>query len=124
MSLTPDELQNFHVGFEFFDPFGRGRMRYLIWNYRLTQTNDEAEITKLKEAFDRQGEVVDKLTKMKIDPTNELKNKIAQLESDLYYANTTIDSLINWSNYLEGLLKKYGIELLSNGTVIKKEESA
>lgn len=120
--LSMEELKNYHRGFEFFDPFGRGRMRELTFDYRLYQMNATEEIEKLKEANRKQAEAVDKLVKLKIEPNNKLLAEKAQLEEDLKYANLTIDSLTQWANRLEGILAENGIKLVGNKWV--KEDIA
>lgn len=120
--LSMEELKNYHRGFEFFDPFGRGRIRELTFDYRLYQMNTAEEIENLKEANRKQAEAVDKLVKLKIEPNNKLLAEKAQLEEDLKYANLTIDSLTQWANRLEGILAENGIKLVGNKWV--KEDIA
>lgn len=120
--LTMDELKNYHRGFEFFDPFGKGRMRELVYDYRLYQINTNEELDKLKQENQKQAEAIDKLVKLKIEPNNKMLAEKAQLEEDLKYANLTIDSLTQWANRLEGILAENGIKLVGNRWV--KEDIA
>ena len=120
--LTMDELKNYHRGFEFFDPFGKGRMRELVYDYRLYQINTNEELDKLKQENQKQAEAIDKLVKLKIEPNNKMLAEKAQLEEDLKYANLTIDSLTQWANRLECILAENGIKLVGNRWV--KEEIA
>lgn len=109
--LTLDDLKKYHTGFELLDPFGRGRMRELLYDYRLQKVKDQSRIDELKEAYETQGKTVERLVKMKIAPNNELKERIAQLEGDLEYANLTIDSLTKWAESLEKCCRENGIKL-------------
>lgn len=120
--LTMEELKNYHRGFEFFDPFGKGRMRELVYDYRLYQINSSEEIEKLHMKNKKQAEAIDKLVKLKVEPNTRLLAEKAQLEEDLKYANLTIDSLTQWADRLEGILAENGIKLVGNKWV--KEDIA
>lgn len=118
--LTPEELKEYHRGFELFDPFGKGRMRELVYDYRVYQAKTNEDLDQLRQENKKQAEAIDKLVKMKIEPNNRLLAEKEKLEDDLRYANLTIDSLTQWANRLEGILKENGIELIGNKW-IKKE---
>lgn len=120
MPFLPDELEGYHTGFEFFDPLGKLRMKDLIYTYRMARAKYEEEIEFLRSSFDAQGLAIDQLATAKIDPENKLKARIEQLEKDLDRANVTIDSLVQWSNHLEAIMKENGIYLTCNGHVVKE----
>lgn len=120
--LTPEELKEYHKGFELFDPFGKGRMRELVYDYRVYQAKASEEVDQLRKENEKQAEAIDKLVKMKMEPNNRLIAEKERLENDLKYANLTIDSLTQWANRLEGILNENGIELIGNKWI--KKESA
>ena len=49
-----------------------------------------------------------------------MKDEIKTLKKDLNNANLTIDSLVQWSNRLEEIMKENGIYLTANGHVVKE----
>ncbi len=120
--LTMEELKNYHRGFELFDPFGKGRMRELVYDYRLYQLNTSEEIEQLRKKNQKQSEAIDKLVKLKVEPNNRLIAEKEKLQEDLDYANVTIDSLTKWANRLESILAENGIKLVGNRWV--KEDIA
>lgn len=109
--LTQEDLRTYHTGFELFDPFGKGRMRELVYDYRLRLVKDSEEIEMWKYRFVEQARSIDLLVKLKTEPNNTLKAENEKLKEDLKYAELTIDSLTAWANRLEQLLNENHIYL-------------
>lgn len=120
MAFTPEELRKYHIGFEVFDPCGKGRMRELIYDYRLSLMRDKSEIDRLKALSEDQAACIDSIIKMKLAPSREVELERDNLKKELDSANLTIVGLKEWAECLERILSEHGIDLPRNKWIEKE----
>ena len=107
--FTPNDLRNYHTGFEVGDMFGKGRMRELIYNYQLQLSDSQEKIAMLEHMYADQGKAISALVAMKSDPEKSLIEENARLHKDLEWAQSQIAALVEHCGALEAK-----VEALSN----------
>ena len=120
--LTANELNRYHTGFELGDLFGQGRMRELIYSYKLQLMKDQEEIEQWKSIAMTQAAVIPKLYNKIASPEENLKEENFALQKELGRALEMQDTL---QAYAEGLERKLNALMEKNNIIeMKREESA
>ena len=121
--LTANELAKYHTGFELTDLFGKGRMRELIYDFRLQIAKDQEEIEIWKSAYLAQASAIKMLVETKTEPSRLLQEENERLKKELKNAQINVDSLQEWAGSLEKKLL-VGAKISTNVENWVKEEDA
>lgn len=117
--LTANELSAYHTGFEFGDLFGKGRMRELIYNFKLQLLKDQEEIEQWKTMAMAQAVVIPKMYEKITRPEENLLEENIALQKELGRALEMQQSLQEYAEDLERKLNKLKEE--TNIVTLKKE---
>ena len=106
--LSIEDLRYFNTGFEMSDPFGKGRLKQLIFDTREKLCFDKGEIEKWQQIAADEARLINKLHARLEDQSNEaaLRAQVEDLQMQLANALATQKGLMDHISSLEQQLNE------------------
>lgn len=101
--MTSNELRKYYTGIDLRDLFGLGRMKELVYDYRLQLAKDQEEIETWRTAYLEQSKAIAMLLDMKTEPLRAILEENERLKRELEKARDNEEA---YTECIEALERK------------------